>query len=253
MPFSQKHYAQALTLRSPGCREIAITFTHFRRGIVALDSVQKSSIWVKRPASKESMVPLFGFLRLPLFSFTASDFKTIIGPSFVFGLANAPVSRNYGIKSAAIAPSKLMVRKLPLSLLWIWINLLPFNINNQGDYNAIKEDSLNKAWRPLPPGRMTPGDAKALVFVLYPVAVGMSYFVLGGLRQSVVLLALDAWYNNFAGSNANFLVRNLLNALGYVWFTSGTIEVTLGSSLPLNPSLTYWFGVIATVILTTIH
>ena len=187
-----------------------------------------------------------------LWLFTATDLKTIVGPSFVFGATNALAGANYGLESPKHAVSKEVFQRLPLVLLWIWTNLLPFNINNQNNPDAIKEDEMNKPWRTLPSHRMTPRQAEHLMLALYPIAVGSSLLT-GGFRQSVGLVALGTWYNNFSGADASCVVRNLINACGYICFTSGAMEVAIGFPLPLEPRLVRWFGVVAAIIFTTVH
>ena len=187
-----------------------------------------------------------------LWLFTFSDLKTIVGPSFVFGVTNALGGTNYVLETSGQAIRKEVIRRVPLVLLWIWMNLLPFTINNQKDPAAIKEDEMNKPWRTLPSRRMTPQQARRLMLVLYPLAVALS-LVTGGVRQSVGLVILGTWYNNFGGADSNCFVRNLINACGYVCFTSGAMEVALGFPLPLNRLCIQWFGVIAAVIFTTVH
>ena len=184
-----------------------------------------------------------------LWLFTYSDIKTIIGPSFVFGAANALAGGKYGLKAPT---SAYVIHRLPLTLLWIWMNLLPFTINNQMSPDAVVEDKINKPWRPFPMRRMTARQAERLIIALYPLAVLLGQMT-GGLRQSVGLLFLGNWYNNFSGADAGFLVRNMINALGYVCFLSGAMEVAIGSALPIEIRLLRWFGMIAAIIFTTVH
>ena len=187
-----------------------------------------------------------------LWLFTSSDFKTIVGPSFVFGASNALAGAEYGLESSEEAFSRGFIQRLPLVLLYVWTNLLPFTINNQKSPKAIKEDEINKPWRTLPSGRMSPQQAERLMLVMYVLALGLSY-VTGGLKQSVALVFLGTWYNNFAGGDSSCLVRNFINAVGYVCFTSGAMEVALGSPLPVEPRLVQWFSMIAAIIFTTVH
>ena len=187
-----------------------------------------------------------------LWLFTYSDLKTIVGPAFVFGATNAAASLNYGLEPPERALKNVFLRRLPLVLLWIWMNLLPFTINNQRNAAAIEEDKLNKPWRTLPSRRMTPRQAWYLMLVLYPLAVALSLSA-GGFRQSVGLVVLGTWYNNFAGGDSNCFVRNLINACGYVCFTSGAMEVALGFPLPLETRLIQWFCMIAVIVFTTVH
>ncbi|KAF2232223.1 hypothetical protein EV356DRAFT_505635 [Viridothelium virens] len=185
--------------------------------------------------------------------FTASDLKTIVGPSLLFGLANAAGASSYGIDLSMLPCPKKILLRTPLILLWIWMNLLPFTINNQKDPDAIREDTINKPWRTLPSGRMSSRQAKFLMVAVYPLAVCLSYLLVGGARQSLALVVLGTWYNNFAGADSSFFTKNFINALGYVSFTSGAMEVALGFPLPLKPKLLQWFCIIAAIIFTTIH
>ena len=187
-----------------------------------------------------------------LWLFTLSDLKTIVGPGFVFGVTNALAGAEYGLKTSEEGTNRAALQRLPLILLYVWLNLLPFAISNQISSDAIKEDRINKPWRTLPSGRMTPEKAKRLMLIFYLFALGLSS-VTGGLKQSVTLVFIGTWYNHFAGADSSYLVRNLINALGYVCFTSGAMEVALGFSLPVKTRLVEWFGVIAAVIFTTVH
>ena len=87
---------------------------------------------------------------------------------------------------------------------------------------------------------------------LYPLAV-ITSFAIGGLKQSIALVILGVWYNNFAGGDRSCLLRNLINAYGYVCFTSGAMEVAAGVVLPLDVRLIQWLDMIAAVIFCTVH
>ena len=187
-----------------------------------------------------------------LWLFTLSDLKTIVGPGFVFGVTNALAGAEYGLKTSEEEIDRGILQRIPLILLYLWINLLPFAISNQISPDAIKEDRINKPWRTLPSGRMTPEQAKPLMLALYLFALPLSS-VTGSLKQAVTLVFIGTWYNHFAGADSSCLVRNLINALGYVCFTSGAMEVALGFPLPVETRLVKWFGVIAAVIFTTVH
>lgn len=109
-------------------------------------------------------------------------------------------------------------------------------MSNQISSGAIKEDRINKPWRTLPSGRMTPEQAGRLMLAFYIFALGLSLMI-GGLKQSVTLVVIGSWYNHFAGADRSYLVRNLINALGYVCFTSGAMEVALSFTLPVMSRL----------------
>lgn len=187
-----------------------------------------------------------------LWLFTSSDVKTIIAPSLVFGVSNALAGEDYELQLPQEISVTTTLQRTPLVLLYIWTNLLPFAINNQKNPSAVQEDEINKPWRTLPSKRMTPAQAERLMVMLYVMAVGSSYMT-GGFRQSTALLLLGTWYNNLGGGDNSFLVRNSINAIGYVCFLSGAMEVALGSPLPVSARLVQWFAVLAAVVLTTVH
>ncbi|KAL8671616.1 MAG: hypothetical protein Q9168_003889 [Polycauliona sp. 1 TL-2023] len=184
--------------------------------------------------------------------FTVSDLKTIVAPSLVFGIGNALAVASYDLKTPFDRPDRDIIGRTPLVALWIWINLLPFNINNQTAAGAVAEDKINKPWRTVPAGRMTIPQARRLMLWSYCLAVLISVFA-GGVRQSVGLIILGTWYNNFGGGDKSCLIRNIINGCGYVCFTSGAMEVALGLPLPLETSLLRWFGIIAAIIFSTVH
>ncbi|KAL8728063.1 MAG: hypothetical protein Q9166_005663 [cf. Caloplaca sp. 2 TL-2023] len=184
--------------------------------------------------------------------FTVSDLKTILGPSLIFGTSNALAVANYDLGIPILRNGLEIGLRTPLVVLWIWINLLPFTINNQTAADAIEEDRINKPWRTLPTGRMTPSQAKCLMLALYPLAL-VTTFLTGGLRQSIGLVFFGIWYNNFAGGDGSCLVRNMINAYGYVCFTSGAMEVAIGAALPLEMRLWQRFGIIAGIVFSTVH
>lgn len=136
----------------------------------------------------------------------------------------------------------------------MWINLLPFNIDNQRRAEAILEDKLNKPWRTMPSGRMTPKEALSLMLCLYGLALYSSLY-LGGLRQSSALVLLGFGYNELNLADKTWFSRNAINALGFCCFTSGALEVTLGKYLEYSQhaQVLRWLGVIAAVVFTTVQ
>ncbi|KAI0205450.1 UbiA prenyltransferase family [Astrocystis sublimbata] len=144
--------------------------------------------------------------------------------------------------------------RAPIVLFWVLINLMPFAINNQASPLSIAEDSINKPWRPLPSGRLSRPQAHILMVVFYAVAQFFSSLS-GGLRQSLCLVFLGMWYNRFGGADDEPVIRSGINALGYICFLSGAMEVALDVTLALYHSfyLLSWLGIIAAIIFTTVH
>ena len=185
--------------------------------------------------------------------FTLSDLKTIVGPKTTFGilstLAGPVLTTN---------PSPALhnvVRAIPRTMFWTWINLLPFAIDNQRQPSAIKEDAMNKPWRPMPSKRLSERAAFNLVLVLYPAAI-ISSFYFGALRQCLTLLMLGYWYNDLGGADRNFLIRNFINACGFICYASGATEVASQSSLwssQIKQVTINWLLLIGAVVLTSVQ
>ena len=188
--------------------------------------------------------------------FTLSDLKTIVLPSTVFGLVNSVAfSLNHAELSSSrihLPPPDQILGKTPLVLFWVWVNLLPFAIDNQRQPESIQEDSLNKPWRTMPSRRMSPETAKRLMLVLYPTAIVVSLF-LGNLPQCLALICLGCWYNDLRGADASCLIRNLINACGFICFSSGAMQVAIGNRGSAIQLLGWWFFIIACIVFSTVQ
>lgn len=135
--------------------------------------------------------------------FTYSDIKTIIIPKTIFGALSALAAPSFGF-NPSYTPSPLGVGlRLPLTVFWVWINLLPFAIDNQRHPGSIAEDKMNKPWRVMPSRRMTPAQAKRLMLCLYAVAAFVSWKI-GGFPQCLALMALG----KMSSCNYNYAVLN---------------------------------------------
>ena len=184
--------------------------------------------------------------------FTFSDLKTIVGPMTIFGITNSLAASVYGTPQAELLSDENVLKRVPRIVFWIWINLLPFVIDNQRQPASIIEDSINKPWRPLLSGRIEPGRAKIWMLCLYPVAV-LSSLYLGAIRQCLGLMILGIWYNDLGGSDSHCLVRNLINACGFVCYASGAMEIGIAQPLPASALIISWFGVIAALVFSSVH
>jgi 4-hydroxybenzoate polyprenyltransferase len=182
--------------------------------------------------------------------FTFSDIKTIIAPSTAFGLMNA-IAVSLNSKSYVLPPSEILTRT-PFVVFWVWINLLPFAIDNQRQPDSIEEDLINKPWRTMPSKRLSPAAAKRLMLCLYPVAIMASFFF-GNIFQCLSLICLGFWYNDLRGSDSSFAVRNFINACGFVCFASGAMQVAVGQHESALRLLGWWSPVIACIVFSTVQ
>ncbi|OTB19796.1 hypothetical protein K445DRAFT_52486 [Daldinia sp. EC12] len=140
----------------------------------------------------------------------------------------------------------------PKMILWSWSNLFLFNLHNQKHSAAIAEDKINKPWRPIPAGRITPRQTERIIYVMYPVIILVSSAV-GGMIPCVAEAFLCLWYNELGGAADPFL-KNLLNGLGYGCFLAGPLEVaTRRSIFSEGGKAAIWLGVLAAIITTISH
>lgn len=192
------------------------------------------------------------YLLETIWLFTYSDLKTIVGPQSAFGVL-AALAANIFEQSSTPGPSAYSVlSRLPVTVLWTYINLLPFAISNQRHPLAVTEDATNKPWRPLPSGRLESSQALGLMLILY-VSAMISSFYLGGLKQCVALVILGYCYNDVGGADKSFVLRNLINACGFVSFASGAMEISLGRNLLWTEPLLQWFAFVALIVFTTVQ
>ncbi|PLB38294.1 UbiA family prenyltransferase [Aspergillus candidus] len=187
-----------------------------------------------------------------LYLFIASDFKTIIIPTTIFGLANSLAAQCYNLPPPVTPAST----RAPQALTWTLLTLIPFAISNQLSPSAIAEDTLNKPWRPLPQNRLTRTQAKTTMLIFYALSQAHALLTRTGHRQSLAMIPLGTYYNHLGGADHHPLTRNLTNAAGYLCFTTGAMEVALGYPLPLTrlpPRLTAWLLLLAAVVSSTVH
>ncbi len=112
-----------------------------------------------------------------VFLFTYSDIFTIIVPETLFALLS---TLSGTVLTTAPRPSiGEVLHETPVIVFWIWINLLPFAVDNQRHAEAIAEDLLNKPWRPLPARRISSSAARTVMLALYPCTL-LAGFCIGG-------------------------------------------------------------------------
>ncbi|MCJ1237975.1 hypothetical protein MMC14_005962 [Varicellaria rhodocarpa] len=145
------------------------------------------------------------------------------------------------------------ISRLPMIVLWIWINLLPFAIDNQRQSKAIQEDSENKPWRSMPSKRLSQSQARSLMLTFYLAAWLTSFFV-GGSAQCVLLMLLGYWYNDLEGADRSCVVRNFINACGFLCYASAATEIAAGyPDVSLNGSAWKWYCIIGFIVFTTVQ
>ncbi|KAL9106100.1 MAG: hypothetical protein Q9227_008845 [Pyrenula ochraceoflavens] len=188
-----------------------------------------------------------------LYLFTASDFISVVYPETVFALffclSRQPI--NTPANNLSLTP---ILCRLPHTLVWIWSSLLVVCITNQRLPASIREDRLNKPWRPLPSGRLTPTRARQTLLLAIPVTIAVSV-LLGGARETFILFTLNWIYNDLNAANSHYAARNLLNGLGITCFGAGAVSVMSCEPeiIRADDEYSWWLIIIVAVLSTTIQ
>ncbi|GJE90600.1 UbiA prenyltransferase family [Phanerochaete sordida] len=172
-----------------------------------------------------------------LFLFTKDDIKTTFVPIICFTLAAAPI---HSISHALHAA------------LWLWLHLLHFDVANQ--IHAVDEDAINKAHRPLPSKRIEPRAAIRLCWALIPICFGFSsLYSAQVLWASITFAALTFIYNELHIDAGFWLLRNVVNGLGFASFECGTTLLAGRSQEHLDSAA--WLAIFhsASILATTIQ
>ena len=182
--------------------------------------------------------------------FSRDNLKDIICLGFVFGALNSAVSSRF-----SMGPDHSfgqILNSSPGMLLWSSSNLFIFNLHNQRHPAAVAEDLVNKPWRPLPSGRITPEQTTRIMYCMYPVILSVA-FVSGGLGPCIFEAFLCLWYNEWGGASHPFL-KNVLNGFGFACFLAGPLEVaTKESVFSGGGKAAAWLLMLAVSITTTSH
>lgn len=167
--------------------------------------------------------------------FTRSDFKTIIFPVMIF---------------ATVVSPRHNVVALFYALCWLCFHLFQFNASNQS--YSIHEDVLNKPWRPVPSGRISAKDSRALRWALMVFCLGLSSLI--GLNVVIT----SGFYTVIVVMHDDFLLgdhpifKNLCNAGGYVTLELGSLLILSRESL-LDGTSIKALSCSTLVILLTVH
>ena len=182
---------------------------------------------------------------------TRNDLKSIVFPETAFGICSALSGPMITSNNSPDAGS--ILKRIPLVLLWTWTNVLIFDLANQRLPNSIIEDSINKPWRPIPSGRLSPCEARRLLLAVLPVATLVTFYT-GGMEETIVMNTLEYMYNDLGGADENFVVRNLINAAGFVCYSAGATRVACGhGQYSLNQKGCQWLAIIGGIIFSTLQ
>ncbi|CRG84839.1 hypothetical protein PISL3812_02028 [Talaromyces islandicus] len=189
-----------------------------------------------------------------VWEFTESDFSTFVIPNTAFGVLAALAAPALAdcVESPGIWP--LLVKGAPRILLFNWANLVVFDLANQRLPESVKEDLLNKPWRPLPQGHISPTQARQLLLGAVPAALAVSA-ALGVGSESAIIMLLIWMYNDLKGGDE--LTRDPIIAAGYVVFLVSSLQIaiktTTATTVNISTTGYHWLGIVGGIIVTTMQ
>ncbi|KAI0753485.1 UbiA prenyltransferase family [Daedaleopsis nitida] len=143
------------------------------------------------------------------FLFTKSDIKTTVIPVSALAAASAPMHS---------------ATRLLHVVFWVWFHVLQFDVSNQ--CMDPDEDAQNKSDRPLPAKRISIENAIRIRWLLVPACFALSLlYSVETFYASLALIILTLIYNEFGAHKGHWVIRNLVNALGFASFEAGATLV----------------------------
>lgn len=192
----------------------------------------------------------FSIFSLPrlIWGFTGNDFFTFAVPNSLFGILGA-LAASY--LAEGLAPSWLEIAKrVPLIIGFNWYTLLVCDLANQRSPEAVKEDLINKPWRPIPSNQISQDQTRIFLLSLVPITLAMDS-LLGVFTEGTLIHILVWTYNDLGGGDE--LIRDLLLAMVYGFYNTGSLRIALGNHATIGLNGYVWVFMISGVILTTMQ
>lgn len=181
----------------------------------------------------------------------SSDIKTFVIPEISFGvlgaLAGPSLTGNHAPEMQAI------ISRIPQVFLWTWLNTLVFDLANQRLPDSVREDSINKVWRPLPAGRIGAPATRRLLLGSIVIAFFTSLY-LGAAEETMLLMSLNWMYNDLGGADESYIVRNLIISVAYACYGSGALRIaSADESFARNSMWCRWTALTSAIIFTSMQ
>ena len=180
--------------------------------------------------------------------FTESNIPTFVFPNTAFGILSALAGAQ--LLSSEAPPAIQILLRVPLVILFNWTNVFIFDLSNQRFPDSIAEDKLNKPWRPICIGRITPNETRQLALVSIPLVLAFNA-ALGVWRETALLLILTWLYNDLRGGDE--LSRDFIIATAFAIYNHGSLRIAAGSTAEISTNGYLWIGVISATILMTMQ
>jgi 4-hydroxybenzoate polyprenyltransferase len=185
-----------------------------------------------------------------IWDFIQDDVFGFVIPSSIFGILSA-LSFSANLSSPDPSSSILHVlQRAPLVLLFNLANIVIWDLSNQRAPESVDEDRVNKPWRPIPSGRITPCQTRKVLLVSLPLVLVLNY-ALGVHADGLLLLTLGFYYNDLKGSDE--VCRDAIIALCYTLANKISFQIAIGPESAINHRGYVWIATIGLVALSTMH
>ncbi|RBR07249.1 uncharacterized protein FIESC28_10748 [Fusarium coffeatum] len=179
-------------------------------------------------------------------AFVKSDIFTFSTPGILFGMTGA-LSNNELLDGPHSHPIDILGR-LPKVILSNVFTILLFNFANQRSPASVLEDSINKPWRPIPSGMITPDQTRRAALFVSPIALACNYSM-GVGSEGLLMQVLTFYYNDLCGSDE--VVRDGIIAVAYAVVNTMSLKICIGPENTVSAQGMIWITVISGIILTT--
>ncbi|KAI8944934.1 UbiA prenyltransferase family-domain-containing protein [Xylaria longipes] len=178
---------------------------------------------------------------------------TLAIPNTAFGILGAFASADLVETQRSITGSSTnsVIHRIPHVLAFNIGNIFIFTLANQRSPHSVVEDRINKPWRPIPRGSITMDQTRRLMPCAIPMVLVVNYTV-GAWQQGMCLTVLSWMYNDLGGGD-EVVSREVILAIAYGLFNSGSLLVTTGLGSRLSPLGLAWTAIVSGVILTTMQ
>ncbi|KAF5555894.1 sucrose utilization SUC1 [Fusarium mexicanum] len=190
--------------------------------------------------------------------FTKSDMPTSTGINTTFAIAG--ILAGPGTISNADIDWKDMGKGILVALYFTWHLTLCFNLGNQRQPQSVIEDGVNKPWRPIPAGRISPELAHKWQLVSIVTLLALCCTTLGAWQETAFYLFCTWLYNERAWGDKSWWQRALMNACGITTNRVATLRVAvtaIQANSPEDFEFTNkglgWFLICASLVFTTIQ
>jgi 4-hydroxybenzoate polyprenyltransferase len=121
-------------------------------------------------------------------------------------------------------------RTFLLPFTFISLVTITFCISNQRRPVSIQEDSLNKPWRPIPSGLISPERASVFFIIFNIIGLVFSWSVNSTVYYLLAQFA-SYLYNERGASDGHYAFRDFLNGIGLAIWTLGATSAAKGPNL----------------------